>query len=358
MPDYTTTIATLLAGVVGGAALCFAALKQSKPPPSTSKFICQETPPNPTTPAKWLSFAVARMKKITPPRQSNFRVYAILTWEDTTHNTKGWISGTNSEQSFIGGSLCAERAAAVQLRELPSTVQVTAVYLTSDLLGTPITPGVLCREYLLSCISPDTPIWMTTADLSTTTSSTLRQLYPYPNMYERITRNNLKACGQACCAKTAAVLDQDHWRHDSDTNAAATWSRLIAAAGKASQGDAAMGGSLHPIMYGAAVEFNDGSIRVSCQKAGLEYGTTVDAVTSLLRDIDTKNNEGARPIRLVQVDQYENLIAPFAPARAQLYERGHEDLKVAVVDPTTGRKRSVTVASLVPDCPKMSEIWG
>ena len=64
--------------------------------------------------------------KIIPPRQSGFRVYAILTWEDTATGKTGWISGTNSESSYIGGAICAERAAATQLRELPSTVKVSA----------------------------------------------------------------------------------------------------------------------------------------------------------------------------------------------------------------------------------------
>ena len=168
--------------------------------------LCQETSPDPTTPQEWLMLATQRMKKVLPPIQSNFRVYAILTWKDSTNNMTGWVSGTNSESSFIGGSLCAERAAAVQLRELPASIQVTAVYLCSDLLEIPITPGVLCREYLLSCVSPDIPVWMATADLSTIRSSTLRELYPYPNMYENIKRdiNPVSAGIRSLCVCTRA----------------------------------------------------------------------------------------------------------------------------------------------------------
>jgi len=296
------------------------------------------------------------MKRVTPPKQSNFRVYAILTWKDTATGITGWVSGTNSESSFIGGSLCAERAAAVQLRELPTTCKVTAIYLTSDLLDEPITPGVLCREFLLSCVSPEVPIWMCTADCSTVRSSTLRILYPFPNIYENVPRNCLKEFGEKCCNITLEA--SGHWPSESAETIEA-WTRLIDMASKASRNDV-LGRKMHPCSFSAAVEFDDGTFATSWQKAGLEYGTTVDAVTSLLRDIENTSGGqkgGPRPIRLVQVDQFSNLVAPFAPARAQLFERGHELLKVAVMNPISGRRRSVTVKSLVPDCPTMGEIW-
>ena len=366
MTTTTTTITTFFAGaaaaLAAGAALfyTFGSNPQIVPPGPTTIPLCQETSPDPTTPREWLLLATQRMKKVLPPIQSNFRVYAILTWKDSTNNMTGWVSGTNSESSFIGGSLCAERAAAVQLRELPASIQVTAVYLCSDLLGTPITPGVLCREYLLSCVSSDIPVWMATADLSTIRSSTLRELYPYPNMYENVKRDNLEHFGRQCCATTTAVRASDHFPSE-DVLSKNKWGQLMKMAQKASSKDV-LGGKMHPCLYGAAIEFDDGSIRVSWQKAGLEYGTTVDSVTSLLRDIDNNNNnnnkrEAIKPIKLVQVDQFQNLIAPFAPARAQLYERGYDCLQVAVMEVPSGIRKVVTVASLVPDCPKMSEIW-
>ena len=366
MTTTTTTTATITTFFAGAAAALAAGAALFYTFGSTPTIpLCQETSPDPTTPQEWLMLATQRMKKVLPPIQSNFRVYAILTWKDSTNNMTGWVSGTNSESSFIGGSLCAERAAAVQLRELPASIQVTAVYLCSDLLEIPITPGVLCREYLLSCVSPDIPVWMATADLSTIRSSTLRALYPYPNMYENIKRDKLEHFGRQCCATTTAVRASDHFPSE-DVPSKKKWLQLMALAQKASSKDV-LGGKMHPCLYGAAIEFDDGSIRVSWQKAGLEYGTTVDSVTSLLRDIDNNNNssnnhnnkkrEAIKPIKLVQVDQFQNLIAPFAPARAQLYERGYDCLQVAVMEVPSGIRKVVTVASLVPDCPKMSEIW-
>ena len=113
---------------------------------------------------------------------------------------------------------------------------------------------------------------------------------------------------------------------------------------------------MHPVKYGSAMEFEDGEIVCGWQKARLEYGTTIDAVTSLLHRMDEKSP--IRPIRLVVVDQFGNLHAPVAPARAQLYERGNEKLKCLVMSSSTGERTEVTVKSLVPDCPTMCEIWG
>ena len=129
------------------------------------------------------------MHRVVPPRQSNFRVYAVIRWRHTTTGARGWVSGTNSEQAYIGGSLCAERAAAVQLRELGGPrVAVTALYLVSDLTASCITPGVLCREYLLSCVAPDVPVWLATAGLEHVRKTTLRELYPFPSPYEGVPR--------------------------------------------------------------------------------------------------------------------------------------------------------------------------
>ena len=80
-------------------------------------------------PATVLRMCIRRMEKVRPPRQSQFRVYAILTWMHSKTGTTGWVSGTNSESAYIGGSLCAERSAAVQLRELPADTRVTGIYL-------------------------------------------------------------------------------------------------------------------------------------------------------------------------------------------------------------------------------------
>jgi cytidine deaminase len=69
---------------------------------------------------------------------------------------------TTPHTTTVGGSLCAERCCVVQLRLLPRPVKfhVTGVYIVSDSVGEYITPGVLCREFLLEYCTLDTPIVM------------------------------------------------------------------------------------------------------------------------------------------------------------------------------------------------------
>ena len=51
----------------------------------------------------------------TSPSQSEFRVYAILVVEKTDGNLI-LVQGANQEQGYIGGAICAERAALCALR--------------------------------------------------------------------------------------------------------------------------------------------------------------------------------------------------------------------------------------------------
>lgn len=88
---------------------------------------------------------------------------------------------------------------------------------------------------------------------------------------------------------------------------------------------------LHPIKYGAAVFFSDGSIAQAYQKQSQEYGCTLDAVTQLASFIEHKIEGGRiRPILLAQCDQFGIAHAPFAEARAYLSEYGHNDMFVAL----------------------------
>jgi cytidine deaminase len=351
--------ASLAALAIGVLWVVYKTHNKSSPPPKEKE---KEKPKKTrTTPQEWLAFAVTRMKRCVPPRQSNFRVYAILTWTNTTTGETGWVSGTNSESAYIGGSLCAERAAAVQLRELDVTCKVTAVYLCSDLLNSPITPGVLCREYLLSCVDPDVPVWLTTADNSIIRQTSLRTLYPFPSIFEGVDRQQLVLTARDCCNQVTKCLPAGElWPCTlTPSKGENTWSLMITKAIQAAKNDT-LGGSMHPVRYGACMEFSDGSFVLGWQTAGLEYGTTLDAVTSMLREMEAKCNQSSPtpiyPVRLVQVDQFGNLHAPFAPARAQLFERDYGKLLVGV-DDRRGIRKSVALKLLVPDCPKMSEIW-
>jgi hypothetical protein len=93
---------------------------------------------------------------------------------------------------------------------------------------------------------------------------------------------------------------------------------------------------IHPIRYGAAVLFSDGTAAIASQKVALEYGCTLDAVGQLASVIDKKalqfeeGKPACRPVLLVQCDHFGIAHAPFAQGRSFLTERGYGDCKVLV----------------------------
>lgn len=102
---------------------------------------------------------------------------------------------------------------------------------------------------------------------------------------------------------------------------------------------------IHPIRYGAAVLFNDGTVVLASQKVALEYGCSLDAVGQLASAIDRKANiilqdgRACRPMMLVQCDQFGIAHPPFAQGRAYLSERGYGDCKILVHRLTNGNNR-------------------
>ena len=243
----------------------------------------------------WLNRAVSRKALVSPPDQSLFRVYAIIVYRPVGEDGLGegaqrWVTGTNSECCFIGGCICAERSAAMQLREVPGGVaRVEAVYLVSDLPAPGVlTPGVLCREFLLSQTStgfrPETPVILGAAadDAPSITAghecvlvdsvrrTSLGKLYPAPSAYLSVPRPQLVTFGTGLRAVAKeAMRTFEHADFAEEI-------RKAAAAGEALSG-------LHPIQYAAAARFSDGSnstIRV--QQRALEYGNTIDPITLLV----------------------------------------------------------------------------
>ena len=113
---------------------------------------------------------------------------------------------------------------------------------------------------------------------------------------------------------------------------------------------------LHPIRYGAAVLFSNGSYVSAAQKKSLEYGCSYEAVGQLIPaiekrckeqekvlkqtsngesnekdDVGNRESSAVYPVLLVQCDRYGLPHAPFAPARAYLAEYGHGDCEVVVL---------------------------
>jgi len=86
---------------------------------------------------------------------------------------------------------------------------------------------------------------------------------------------------------------------------------------------------LHPIQFGAAAIFEDGTIVTTRQASALEYGCTLDAVSQLAPHFEEQDSA---PVLLVQADQFGIAHAPFADARAFLTEHDFENCQIVVHD--------------------------
>eukprot|EP00429_Kryptoperidinium_foliaceum_P008482 CAMPEP_0176017490 /NCGR_PEP_ID=MMETSP0120_2-20121206/8389_1 /TAXON_ID=160619 /ORGANISM="Kryptoperidinium foliaceum, Strain CCMP 1326" /LENGTH=388 /DNA_ID=CAMNT_0017350511 /DNA_START=135 /DNA_END=1305 /DNA_ORIENTATION=- len=327
----------------------------------------------------WKDLVLAHRYRIalpSKPRQSSFRVLALIFYDipkddySTNDTPKGqpilppWIAqttadgqrnfvvGTNDEPGFMGGAICAERAALVQFRFLPSYT-VTKIVISTDSVD-PITPGLLCREFLaghptvpwdvpvitggsscMECHKKDADLFAEqdkdrVVDACSTFSApcaegrpehslralktSIRELYPYPSPYTRLTS---KALGEQYSARATA---------DFDTLEEADSKRLLELAILEAKSNIS---DLHPIQFGAAAIFEDGTIVTTRQASALEYGCTLDAVSQLAPHFEEQDSA---PVLLVQADQFGIAHAPFADARAFLTEHDFENCQIVVHD--------------------------
>ncbi len=90
-----------------------------------------------------------RVALATSPSQSDFRVFAFLIIKSPSSGLLSLIEGTNAEQGYIGGAICAERSALVKLRFLEEEPELVKVVVVTDSKHS-VSPGMLCREYMMS----------------------------------------------------------------------------------------------------------------------------------------------------------------------------------------------------------------
>ena len=273
-----------------------------------------------------------RESLVTKPTQSDFRVYCLLIAQSSIDSKLSIILGTNSEPGNIDGSICAERAAIVQLRHSPH-LEVKKVVITTDSIHT-VSPGLLCREFLMSNANKDFIVVLGNCDGSIITEGFLGQLFPFPYHYRYQLRKDLISFASLFASSLNLIDDNNK-----------DMKLLFDAAMKVNKYDKL--DKLHPIRLSAAVMFGNNDIQVAWQLKGLEYGCSLDPVTQLIHEMERRkiayfeefnddspaNNELTSysfAKYIIMVDQFGVAHAPFARARALLFEHGYGDVQVIV----------------------------
>jgi cytidine deaminase len=296
-----------------------------------------------TSDAYFLRLAFELKSKVPKPPQSHFRVFAILTYRDDSVPTDmiSIVTGVNSECCHIGNSICAERSALVQLRQKPGA-RVDKVYLVCDSQAY-ITPGVLCREYMIDNFCNENTLIITSGENQVPSVFTLGQLYPYPSVFLNKDREHVLPF-----AKQFAVESEQFITKFSNH---ASWIRLYSQTVTVASKDRPV--YLHPIFYVAGVLFSDGHIIVIPHHEGIEYGCTVDPISRLAPFIERYHN--AEPELLLQVDQFGILHTPNSVARSYIHEKGYHNLKLVVHD-RNGKLHLIMGSELVPHGPKSVDL--
>lgn len=298
------------------------------------------------------------------PRLSFFRVYALIIIKTIT-NEYLIIHGTNSEADYIGSSICAERSALVKLRYFDNPKIIKVIVVTD--LTMPVSPGMLCREYLMSVCDSESVIVMggsNASDENDIKKCKMKDLWPFPYLYRSCDRSNIIEYAQSFVLKSDINLESLRFANDSNRVNNNKLEKLLRIACSYTKYDAA--DTLHPIKLASAVLYDDDSIDVTWMLKGLEYGCTLDPVSQMVSKMmqnricgecklnvssDLNNNIFKfikSPIMLVNVDQYGVAHSPHAQARALLTEHGFGQLEVMIHN-ENGQIEIVLVSSLVPN---------
>ena len=298
--------------------------------------------------AALLELARTVKDRLEPPLQSNFRVSSICTFRH--EGRRRAVAGANSEPCSLGGAICAERSALVQLRLMVPPPVVECVYIVAD-SEEPITPGMLCREYMCDCFcTAKTTIVTSGAPSRPLIRSTLGKLYPCPPLLQDVPRSDIVATAERRGARGAAAVDAYFAAQDDTTSK--RLSRLFAKLLLRTTADA-KAVPLHPVRLAAGALLADGTEVLAAQHQALEYGCSLDPITQLHSQL----KGGGGPEFLMVTDQYGNLHPPSGTARAMLVETGWEELRVLVHD-AEGAVQAVTASELAPLVPRLTELLG
>jgi cytidine deaminase len=288
----------------------------------------------------WFRLAWSAVKARTrKPRQSNFRVLAVVVYSlEQRRSGRGtllqslggmlsssastspgnddvrFLIGHNDEACALPNGFCAERAAFMKmtmlLTNIESAARVRAVYLVSDAQD-PITPGVLCREFMSSSpfVSMETTriVMEGAGGKESRRESTLAQLWPLASPYTRLSSVEQLAEGQRLArlvreresagqgmigggglkqpsSALSSPLADGHKARKWNGAPSGPLDRVRRAATDAASRD--IRDDLHPVRMGAAVIFEDGSVSATWQRKALEYGCSLDPVCQLAKVLE------------------------------------------------------------------------
>ncbi|GMH69929.1 hypothetical protein TrLO_g14437 [Triparma laevis f. longispina] len=301
--------------------------------------------------------------KSPKPALSSFNVAATIRYIEARSGAERTVTGVNSEPCSLSGSICAERAALANLRE-DDIKEINSVSIVSDSVK-PITPGLLCREYMSSRFSRqvldpqkfDVVLAGSKGeevDWDSVIVMKLAELFPAVPVHlrgRRVADLDFDELRGLICKPCLPEFDEELY----EKTLAKAKSKINSAQHPSEQ--------YFRLSFAAGIRFSDEECAVARQYVGLEYGTSVDPIAALAVKIEEKL-EGECVIKaVIVVDELGVAVAPFAVGRAFLSELGKEATEGCMVfyhakgkkDGGEGNKfemKVITLDDLVPGLPE------
>ena len=188
--------------------------------------------------------------------------------------------------------------------------------------------------------------------MSTARTVLLSNLYPALSCYTRIAAKSIVSDPFTCPQIQSS---------ESDSPSTLSFKRLYSTV--FSLHAAPLSPTLHPsesyhcIKYAAGVLLTDSTILTARQVTGLEYGTTLDCVTQLAKELNASLSSGLKVSSVLVVDHMGVLHTPSGTGRAYLTELGCGAMENAVCynhergEGKLLRLREIKVKELLPSLP-------
>jgi cytidine deaminase len=230
----------------------------------------------------------------------------------------------------------------------------------------PIAPGALCREYLMSHAHPDTPVIIASCCGENIKKCHLGDLYPHPYQYRSMKRfevlNYASIYSSTLSHDVALCHEQIHSLHHKALEVIQNDHLDV----------------IHPIKFSAAVLYKNQDVEVAWFLKAFEYGNSLDPVSQLIVGMERRKYENklrkerhaaaaaagdvpddtkhevnydenySIPHIILMTDQFGVCHAPFAPARSLLTEHGYQDTLVVVHHHPTVCYQTCRVHELIP----------
>jgi hypothetical protein len=247
-----------------------------------------------------------------------------------------FLTGTNTEICWLGSGVCAERSALLALRQIPYA-SIESLYIVSTKSDTPVSPGMLCREFCFQFMEETTPIIMASMTsaailLASSTSSdmedkiskeeqlycvrtaNLKEIYPFKPLYLQISTPYIFEYATQKF-EDSAPFPENHQFYP-------YYQRAVAFTVYDDKDH------LHTVKLAGCAIFDDGTAEYANGTKAQEFGFSGEPIYKLFHVFEDKKRQNVSLVAIFQCDQFGLLHPPIAASRALFAENDGDSTSI------------------------------